>query len=73
MMADLRFIVFPSECLFAVSLLISGFSGSSEYKYQLFLSGPTLGKILDFCKIPHPHPPLKRFQKMQIFQNFTII
>ncbi|XP_042577100.1 uncharacterized protein LOC122136711 isoform X2 [Cyprinus carpio] len=28
MMADLRFIVFPSECLFAVSLLISGFSGS---------------------------------------------
>lgn len=28
MMADLRFIVFPSECLFAASLLISGFSGS---------------------------------------------
>ncbi|XP_026114941.1 uncharacterized protein LOC113093337 [Carassius auratus] len=28
MMADLRFIVFPSECLFVVSLLISGFSGS---------------------------------------------
>ncbi|XP_016385451.1 uncharacterized protein LOC107721799 [Sinocyclocheilus rhinocerous] len=27
-MADLRFIVFPSECLFAASLLISGFSGS---------------------------------------------
>ncbi|XP_058626028.1 uncharacterized protein LOC131536874 [Onychostoma macrolepis] len=28
LMADLRFIVFPSECLFVVSLLISGFSGS---------------------------------------------
>ncbi|KAL1279300.1 hypothetical protein QQF64_025973, partial [Cirrhinus molitorella] len=28
MLADLRFIVFPSECLFAASLLISGFSGS---------------------------------------------
>ncbi|RXN38484.1 butyrophilin 2 [Labeo rohita] len=28
MMADLRFIVFPSECLFAASLLISAFSGS---------------------------------------------
>ncbi len=37
MMADLRFIVFPSESLFAVSLLISVFSGSSEYKPELFL------------------------------------
>ncbi len=37
MMADLRFIVFPSESLFAVSLLISVLSGSSEYKPELFL------------------------------------
>ncbi|XDV12313.1 hypothetical protein PO909_001017 [Leuciscus waleckii] len=34
---DLRFIVFPVECFFAVSVLISGMFESREYKPELFL------------------------------------
>ncbi|XP_016362557.1 uncharacterized protein LOC107704183 [Sinocyclocheilus anshuiensis] len=34
---DLRFTVFPSECLFAVSVLISGLFPSGEYKALLFI------------------------------------